>query len=88
MVVSISTAPCPSRRIISPASRLIPMSKCSQLIARSWNRTSRSTITADFSPRLFRSASVTFVGRSKGSLISQLPQMFQSRSGNAVRNPD
>ncbi len=39
-------------------SRLIPMSKRSQPIARSWTRTSRSTITTDFSARCLRSTSI------------------------------
>ena len=39
-------------------SRLIPMSKRWQPIARSWTRTRRSTITTDFSARCLRSASI------------------------------
>ncbi len=48
-----------SARLVPRCFRRMPTSKRSQPIARSCTRTSRSTITADFSPRFLRSVSVT-----------------------------
>jgi hypothetical protein len=48
--------------VITANAEIEPKSNRSQPIARSCTRTSCATITADFSPRCFRSTSVTFVG--------------------------